>query len=361
VTAPPPISNTSNFVFTPPPGTTLECSLDGAAWAQCPADYDPTTLSDGSHTLSVKSVNSAGTSSTTQTIGWVLDTTPPAPPTVTGGPVGITQVSTGTFTWAPTPPGDVTQCQLDDGRWHTCTSGISFIDLPAGQHTLSLRVVDAAGNVSKVVTDTFTVAPSKASLAPTASAAFACTSAQVVLINVYRQGHRVYISGAARSAWIGKTVSIKFMVGKATVGHAKISHQGTFALTVPLPAAKLAASNSARYEAIVGRSMSPALKLDRRLTMTTAKQSGKSVLLAGRVTGSFRAGTKVALRLRVTCSSYRTLASVRLTRAGTFTAKVPAPATAAVVGQVAVYRAQTFVLLHGHSFGTYTLPTTATR
>ena len=52
---------------------------------------------------------------------------------------------------------------------------------------------------------------------------------------------------------------------------------------------------------------------------------------------------------------------VRLTRAGTFTAKVPAPATAAVVGQVAVYRAQTFVLLHGHSFGTYTLPTTATR
>ena len=44
-----------------------------------------------------------------------------------------------------------------------------------------------------------------------------------MLINVYQQGRRVYLSGAARGAWIGKTVSIRFMAFRATVGHAKIN------------------------------------------------------------------------------------------------------------------------------------------
>ena len=125
---------------------------------------------------------------------------------------------------------------------------------------------------------------------------------------------------------------------------------------MPLPPAKLAYSNSARYAAIVGRSVSPALKLQRRLQMTTARRSGKYVLLGGRVTGSFRAGTPVSIRLRVTCSTWKTVAGVRLTRSGTFSTKVKALGGDA--SQSAVYRAQTSVLLRGHSFGTYTLPTT---
>ncbi len=166
----------------------------------------------------------------------------------------------------------------------------------------------------------------------------------------------MYLSGAARGAWIGKTVSIRFMAFRATVGHAKINKLGLFAMTVPLPPAKLADSNAARYEAIVGTSVSPALKLQRRLQMTTARRSGKYVLLGGRVSGSFRAGTPVSVRLRVTCSTWKIVAGVRLTRSGTFSTKVKALGGAA--GQSAVYRAQTSVLLRGHSFGTYTLPTT---
>jgi hypothetical protein len=355
VSQPPQLSNTSGFVFSPAPGSTLQCSIDGGAWQQCPDDYDP-PLSDGSHTLNVRQVNGAGTSSSTETINWILDTQPPAPPVVTGGPNGTTNVSGGTFIWI-SPPGDITQCQLGNGRWRTCISGITFVSLPIGSYTLSLRSIDPFGNVSQPTVVHFTVKATAKKPAPV-PAALACTKAQLVLVNVYQRGRRVYISGAARAALIRKRVGIRFMAFRRLVGHAKVNAKGLFALTLPLPAHRLAISNAARYEAVSGRNVSPALKLQRRLQMTSARRTGALIHLAGHVSGSFRPGTKVSIRLRITCSTYRTVAVVRLTRSGTYSATVRAPTGAA--GQVATYRAQTTVLKHRRPFQTYSLPTTPT-
>jgi hypothetical protein len=78
------------------------------------------------------------------------------------------------------------------------------------------------------------------------------------------------------------------------------------------------------------------------------------VSIAGDVTGSFRAGTPVHIMLRITCARYRTVATVKLSRSGTFDAVVPAPSGSA--SQIAAYRGATTVLDSGHREATFTLP-----
>jgi hypothetical protein len=78
------------------------------------------------------------------------------------------------------------------------------------------------------------------------------------------------------------------------------------------------------------------------------------VSIAGNVNGAFKAGTKVTIGLRVTCSSYKTIGTTKLSPKGAFTATVPAPAGAA--NEIAVYRATTTVLSGRHREPTATLP-----
>jgi hypothetical protein len=153
----------------------------------------------------------------------------------------------------------------------------------------------------------------------------------------------------------GQRVSIKFLATGKTVASATIAANGTFSASAPLPPAKIRESNRARYEASVGSLHSLNLKLTRRMYMTSATRSGTHVLLAGYVTGSFKAGAKVKILARITCSKEEVIAKVKLTHSGKFSATVPAPTGAA--SQVAVYRATTTVLNDGHPETTYTLPT----
>ena len=192
-------------------------------------------------------------------------------------------------------------------------------------------------------------------LAPQLSPALACTTAQLALINVVTNGSHVLITGAARLVLAGKRVSIRFLATGKTVASATIAADGTFSASAPLPPAKVRETNRARYEAIVGSLHSLNLKLDRRMYMVSATRSGAHVLLSGYVTGSFKAGTKVKILLRVTCSKEEVIAKVKLTRSGRFSATVRAPSAAA--SQIAVYRATTTVLKDGHPEPTFTLPT----
>ncbi len=193
---------------------------------------------------------------------------------------------------------------------------------------------------------------------PPTSAVLACTTAQVALINVVQKGTHVLITGAARLVFAGKKVSIRFLATGKTVATATVGADGDFSASAPLPPTRLRGSNRARYEAVVGALHSLNLKLERRMYMVSAMSSGGHVTLSGYVTGSFKAGTAVKILLRVTCSKEEVAAKVKLTPSGRFTATVPAPTGA--TSQIAVYRATTTVLDHGHPETTYTLPTPPT-
>ena len=69
------------------PGSTFQCSIDGAAYTTCNASLVTTTLADGSHTISVRATDAAGnTDATPATYTWTITglTT-----TVTDGPAFI--------------------------------------------------------------------------------------------------------------------------------------------------------------------------------------------------------------------------------------------------------------------------------
>ena len=221
----------------------------------------------------------------------------------------------------------------------------------------STTTTTATTSTPATTTSTTATTPTTAvaTTAPVASPILACTTAQVALVNVVRQGSHVQITGAARLVLAGKRVSIRFLATRKIVASATIAPNGTFSATAALPPAKIRETNLARYEAIIGSLHSLNLKLARRMYMTSVTRSGAHVLLAGYATGSFKAGSAVNILLRVTCSKEEVVAKVKLTRAGKFTVTVPAPT--GVASQIAVYRATTTVLDGGHPETTYTLPT----
>jgi outer membrane protein OmpA-like peptidoglycan-associated protein len=70
--------NTARFAFSLEPGSTLECALDGGAFAPCSSDVELTGLSDGHHVLVVRQVDAAGNPGAPARYEWTI--TPAAGP-----------------------------------------------------------------------------------------------------------------------------------------------------------------------------------------------------------------------------------------------------------------------------------------
>jgi hypothetical protein len=137
---------------------TLQCSLDGAAWATCTSPRSLTGLADGSHTMRVRQVDAAGNAGAIASESWVVDTTAPsAAPTITAGPCGGVAVTTAGFAFTGAGTGEVYECSLDSGAWEACTSPVSLTGLADGAHAWSVRLVDAAGNSGPAATRSWTV------------------------------------------------------------------------------------------------------------------------------------------------------------------------------------------------------------
>jgi hypothetical protein len=175
----------------------------------------------------------------------------------------------------------------------------------------------------------------------------ACTDNDIVLVNVTRAGGRVLVSGIADRRFQGRNVEI--FAGDTKAGDAVVADNGSFVARLPAPSARKA--RTIRYQARLDQSRSPALKLARHMSVTTARVSGTAVVFAGRVTGSRRKRAVVDLLGRTGgCNSHKfvVVARARLRPDGSFrvTAK-PFPDLA-----IAIYRART-TIPGGHTF---TLP-----
>ncbi len=124
----------------------FQCSLDGAAWGDCPDDYQ--NLSDKKHRLEVRAVDGAGNRDGTPAVyEWTVDTVAPDT-TIDDGPNLVTRSRVAAFKYSG-DAGDGTeirgyQCRLDGAGWDACPD--DYRDLVAGKHTFEVRAVDAAGN-----------------------------------------------------------------------------------------------------------------------------------------------------------------------------------------------------------------------
>src|SRR3954447_10990945 len=156
-------STTAAFTYTSTEaGSTFQCSLDDAAFGTCPISY--TGLAQGAHNFRVRATDAVGnTDPTPATRSWTVDTVAPETTFSTGGPSGPTNNNSPSFAFTSTETGSSFECKLDGpgaptGAFAVCTPPKSFAGLADGAYTLSVRAIDAAGNVDgSPATRVFTV------------------------------------------------------------------------------------------------------------------------------------------------------------------------------------------------------------
>lgn len=148
---PPPASpsTSASFSFTATEvGSSFECKLDTQVWVACLPPWTYEALSEGAHTFSARATDGAGNvDPTPSSVGWVVDTIPPDT-TIDSKPPSLTNSSTASFTFSATEAGTTFECKFDlEADFSACGASKTFTSLVDGQHVLTVRAGDAAGNL----------------------------------------------------------------------------------------------------------------------------------------------------------------------------------------------------------------------
>jgi trimeric autotransporter adhesin len=155
-----------------------------------------------------------------------LDVTAPET-TIDSGPMGTTDETTATLTFSSSEPGSTFECSLDAAAYDICTSGRTYTGITNGQHTFSVRAIDAAGNVDPTpATNVWTVE------APFFQDAFGSGSFDAwTTVSTGADGSTSVQSGAAR---LSATTAIgSFAYARAILGAAQtaVTVEGRFRVT----------------------------------------------------------------------------------------------------------------------------------
>ncbi len=133
----------------------FECNLDGGGYKGCSSPWEFHGLSDGDHTLQLRSVDWNGNvEADPREWHWEVDTEAPLLEWKTV-PAAVTNKTSAFFEFAPQDSAASgkhpirTECKLDDKNYVPCKSPRTYTQLQEGAHTLQLKVTDAAGNVAE--------------------------------------------------------------------------------------------------------------------------------------------------------------------------------------------------------------------
>jgi hypothetical protein len=177
-----------------------------------------------------------------------------------------------------------------------------------------------------------------------------------VLIDVYEQGDRVRLLGAAARRYVGKRIRIRLMATGKTVARPRVRRDGTFRATAPLPDEKIRDTSKARYEASRGKERSMRLKLHRRMLVTSMRSRHGKITIAGQVVQPLAAPVKtIVVKRRVSCRDWKVVKRFRPRADGSFRVSLPAPHE----GEAAAYRMTTRVKHFAwrmKTYPTFTLP-----
>ncbi len=135
---------------------TYQCKLDNGDWEDgCVSPKTYSGLDDGDHTFSVRfyesgqDPNDAPVASRT----WTVDTTPPEA-IIDEAPSGSTTSTTASIFFHSTEPDGATfRCSFDGGAEYDCSSPQVFTGLDVGEHTFTVKAIDAVGNEQEDATE----------------------------------------------------------------------------------------------------------------------------------------------------------------------------------------------------------------
>jgi len=147
-------SNSASFSFAgSSTGSTIasyQCSMDNSAFAACSSPQAYSSLAEGSHSFSVKSIDATGQSSSPANYSFAVDLTKPSTPLVNSNQMNPTKSTSLNLTFNSTDSSGVAkyECKLDAGAFAACASPQSFSGLSSASHLFAVRATDKAGNVS---------------------------------------------------------------------------------------------------------------------------------------------------------------------------------------------------------------------
>ncbi|MDZ7688624.1 MAG: S8 family serine peptidase [Halobacteriales archaeon] len=129
-----------------------QVSIDGGTWQDIgDTSYQDSSLPDGTHTIGVRAVDTAGNIGPSNSTQIDVDTTAPPAPTVTG-PSGWTNDTTPTISWSSvsdaTTGVDHYEMNVGGSGWTDVglTTSTTLSTLSSGEHMVEVRAVDGVGN-----------------------------------------------------------------------------------------------------------------------------------------------------------------------------------------------------------------------
>jgi hypothetical protein len=151
------------------PGSTFQCSVDGAAFAACTSPRSIGPLANGSHTFAVRAIDPAANADPSPaTRSFQVAVAPPPPgdtrapkTTITKAPKAKLKKKSAVVTFSADEAGVSFECKLDAGAYAPCSSPAALKRLKKGKHAFSVRATDAAGNVGEPATAKFKVVKKK--------------------------------------------------------------------------------------------------------------------------------------------------------------------------------------------------------
>lgn len=156
----------ATFAFSPVMNLTGDveyyCQLDTQAFALCVSPVSLSGLSDGSHTFSVYGKKKdLPLQSEVISYNWKIDSMKPVV-TISSRPKAVDNAAQSPFTFSANDPGPngtgikEIQCKVDADPFAVC-GGAKTFTLAEGSHTVSVRAIDNAGNVSDVISYTWII------------------------------------------------------------------------------------------------------------------------------------------------------------------------------------------------------------
>ena len=158
-------STSASFSFTATvAGSTYTCKLDGAAFSTCTSPKAYNNLSNGSHTFQVAATSQGVTDPTPASRTWTVDSVAPTSVAITSPGNGTTVTGQVTLNATATDNIGVVSVSFyvdgvllatDTSSPYSTTWNTNKVTKTT--HTLYVRAVDAAGNVTQSATITVTV------------------------------------------------------------------------------------------------------------------------------------------------------------------------------------------------------------
>ncbi|KRA31010.1 hypothetical protein ASD81_16060 [Nocardioides sp. Root614] len=138
-------------------GTTVECAVDGGAFAPCASPHKTSSLSTGPHKFVVRATDDAGNVGSAEATATINADAPAT--RIESGPVGtVTDRDPARFTFTGSRPGATFECMLDTGSYSLCASPTDFGRLSVGTHTFRVRATGSNGITDAIgATRTWTV------------------------------------------------------------------------------------------------------------------------------------------------------------------------------------------------------------